>query len=140
MPPDSGGILRGCPLLGGAICPNVVSRVGLRLCHSQTFGRCPFGPVLSPSFPFCQVLPPFDISSLSTLYAPCQLCLVNFVCSLSTLPLDEVRAHVRVEERHLQGYLAHKKQCPATCRGTSVIRNSAPLGPYSRKTPNQSSQ
>ena len=27
MPPDSGGILRGCPLLGGAICPNVVSRV-----------------------------------------------------------------------------------------------------------------
>ena len=28
MPPDSGGILRGCPLLGGAICPNVVSRVG----------------------------------------------------------------------------------------------------------------
>jgi len=28
MPPASGGILRGCPLLGGAICPNVVSRVG----------------------------------------------------------------------------------------------------------------
>ena len=27
MPPDSGGILRGGPLLGGAICPNVVSRV-----------------------------------------------------------------------------------------------------------------
>ena len=24
MPPDSGGILRGGPLLGGAICPNVV--------------------------------------------------------------------------------------------------------------------
>ena len=28
MPPDSGGITRGCPLLGGAVCPNVVSRVG----------------------------------------------------------------------------------------------------------------
>jgi len=28
IPPDAGGILRGCPLLGGAICPNVVSRVG----------------------------------------------------------------------------------------------------------------
>ena len=27
MPPDSGGSLRGCPRLGGAICPNVVSRV-----------------------------------------------------------------------------------------------------------------
>ena len=27
MPPDSGGILRGCPPLGGAICHNVVSRV-----------------------------------------------------------------------------------------------------------------
>jgi len=27
MPPESGGILRGCTLLGGAICPNVVSRV-----------------------------------------------------------------------------------------------------------------
>jgi len=26
MPPDSGGILRGCPLLGVAIFPNVVSR------------------------------------------------------------------------------------------------------------------
>ena len=26
MPPDSGGILRGCPLLGGAVCPDVVSR------------------------------------------------------------------------------------------------------------------
>jgi len=25
-PPDAGGILRGCPLLGGSICPNVVSR------------------------------------------------------------------------------------------------------------------
>ena len=31
MPPDSGGILRGCPLLGGAICRNVVSRVVLRV-------------------------------------------------------------------------------------------------------------
>ena len=30
MPSDSGGIVRGCPLLGGAICPNVVSRVVLR--------------------------------------------------------------------------------------------------------------
>ena len=29
MPTDSGGILRGCPLLGGAVCPNVVSRVAL---------------------------------------------------------------------------------------------------------------
>jgi len=29
-PPESGGILRGCPLLAGAICPNVVSRVGAR--------------------------------------------------------------------------------------------------------------
>ena len=29
MPPDSGGILRGCPLLGGAMCPNGVSRVGV---------------------------------------------------------------------------------------------------------------
>jgi len=27
MPPGSSGMLRGCPLLGGAICPNVVSRV-----------------------------------------------------------------------------------------------------------------
>ena len=27
MPPDSGGIQRGCPLVGGAICPDVVSRV-----------------------------------------------------------------------------------------------------------------
>ena len=27
MPPDSGGILRGGPLLGGVICPYVVSRV-----------------------------------------------------------------------------------------------------------------
>ena len=27
MPPDSGGILRGCPLLGGAMCPHGVSRV-----------------------------------------------------------------------------------------------------------------
>jgi hypothetical protein len=27
MPPDSGGIPRGCPLVGGTICPNVVSRV-----------------------------------------------------------------------------------------------------------------
>jgi len=27
MPPDSGGILRGGPLLGGAVCPNAVSRV-----------------------------------------------------------------------------------------------------------------
>ena len=27
MPSDSGGILRGCPLLGGVNCPNVVSRV-----------------------------------------------------------------------------------------------------------------
>ena len=25
MPPDSGGILRGCPLLGGAICPDGIS-------------------------------------------------------------------------------------------------------------------
>ena len=24
MPPDAGGITSGCPLLGGAICPNVV--------------------------------------------------------------------------------------------------------------------
>jgi len=30
MPPDSGGILRGGPRLGGTICPNVVSRVGGR--------------------------------------------------------------------------------------------------------------
>ena len=30
MPPDAGGILRGCPLLGGAICPNVVSGVDLK--------------------------------------------------------------------------------------------------------------
>ena len=27
MPHDSGGILRGCPILGGAICPYVVWRV-----------------------------------------------------------------------------------------------------------------
>jgi len=27
MPTDAGGILRGCPLLGSAICPNAVSRV-----------------------------------------------------------------------------------------------------------------
>ena len=27
MPPDSGGIMRVCLLLGGVICPNVVSRV-----------------------------------------------------------------------------------------------------------------
>jgi len=30
MPPDAGGILRGFPLLGGAICPNVDSRAGAR--------------------------------------------------------------------------------------------------------------
>ena len=29
MPPDSGGILWGCPLLGGAICPHVVPVVAL---------------------------------------------------------------------------------------------------------------
>jgi len=28
MPPDSGGMLRGCPLLGGSIRPNFYSRVG----------------------------------------------------------------------------------------------------------------
>jgi len=28
MPPGSGGILRGGPLLGGETCPNVVSRAG----------------------------------------------------------------------------------------------------------------
>ena len=28
MPPDSGGILRGCPRLRSVICPNVVSGVG----------------------------------------------------------------------------------------------------------------
>ena len=33
--PASGGILRGCPLLGVAICPSVVSRVGV--------GPCPAG-------------------------------------------------------------------------------------------------
>ena len=27
MLPDPGGIFKGCPLLGGAICPDVVSRV-----------------------------------------------------------------------------------------------------------------
>jgi len=27
LPPDSGGILKECPLLGGTMCPNVVSRV-----------------------------------------------------------------------------------------------------------------
>jgi hypothetical protein len=26
MPPDAGGMVRGCSLLGGAICPDVVSR------------------------------------------------------------------------------------------------------------------
>ena len=30
MPPDPGGILRGYPLLGGAICPHVVSRRATR--------------------------------------------------------------------------------------------------------------
>ena len=30
MPPGSGGILRGFSLLGGVICPNVVSRVEKR--------------------------------------------------------------------------------------------------------------
>ena len=36
MPPDSGGILRGYPLLRGAICPNVVSRVKKRLENSAS--------------------------------------------------------------------------------------------------------
>ena len=45
--PDSGGILRGCPLLGGAICLNVVSRAegvwrGRKTCRapSMASGMC----------------------------------------------------------------------------------------------------
>jgi len=42
MPPDSGGILRGYPLLGGVICPNVVSSVGPRdsqLCLTRVYSQ-----------------------------------------------------------------------------------------------------
>ena len=45
MPPDSGGILRRCPLLGGAICPHVVPRADLARCRArweqlQSFQDC----------------------------------------------------------------------------------------------------
>ena len=36
MPHDAGGILRGYPLLGGAICPNVVSRVVMQREKAKT--------------------------------------------------------------------------------------------------------
>ena len=58
MPPDSGGILRGCTLLEGAMFPNVVSRAGSEWSPPGVRGRdgtappplgLPQGPRHSPS-------------------------------------------------------------------------------------------
>jgi len=63
---QSGGILRGCPLVGGAICPNVVSRVGPprqacpRSCLTpQSAPSAPASapPSLPPSLPAPEVVP-----------------------------------------------------------------------------------
>ena len=45
---------------------------------------------------------------------------------------EYIQHRVQHRRRHLQGYLAHEKE---QYRGTSMIRSSAPLGPYSRTTP-----
>ena len=52
MPHDSGSILRGCPLLGGAICLNVVSMVEEDLDNAPEAARAPLGhPFRWPTFP-----------------------------------------------------------------------------------------